>query len=88
MKEEEISNVAKILDEWNPLGEAADSVNWLEGYRIEAIDIISSLRIIPGNNNVGKAIEKVLTQAFSIDLDKQLLQKASKNVAHPLGMRS
>ena len=45
MEEEQISNVAAGLAEWNPLRSRADSVSDLDGYRIEAIDIIMALGV-------------------------------------------
>ena len=46
MEEEQISKVAAVLAEWNPLGSKADSVSDLDGYRIEAIDIIDGARSV------------------------------------------
>jgi hypothetical protein len=43
--EVQISKVAAVLAEWNPLGSRADSVSDLDGYRIEAIDIIMALGV-------------------------------------------
>jgi len=48
MNEEQILNVAKVLEEWNPLGEAANTEEQLDGYRYEAIDIISTVQIVNG----------------------------------------
>jgi hypothetical protein len=41
VEEEQISKVAAVLAEWNPLRSRAASVSDLDGYRIEAIDIIA-----------------------------------------------
>jgi hypothetical protein len=41
----QISKVAAVLAEWNPLRSRADSVSDLDGYRIEAIDIIMALGV-------------------------------------------
>jgi len=87
MDEEKILKVAKILDEWNPLGDAANTVDQLDGYHVEAIDIIATIQIFRGKNKVEKAISEVLTQAFNIDLDKKMLSKASKDVADVLGVQ-
>ena len=45
MQEEQISKVAAVLAEWNPFRSRADSVSDLDGYRIEAIDIIMALGV-------------------------------------------
>jgi hypothetical protein len=45
VEEEQISKVAAVLAERNPLRSRADSVSDLDGYRIEAIDIIMALGV-------------------------------------------
>lgn len=40
MNEEQVDAVAKVLAKWNPLGAAAKEAPDLDGYRIEAGDII------------------------------------------------
>ena len=80
MSEKEIINVANILEEWNPLGENANTIEGLEGYRYEAIDIISSSRILSKTQNIKESIEKVLTQAFSIELNEQQLNEATNKI--------
>ena len=80
MTEEEIINVANILEEWNPLAEKANTIEGLEGYRYEAIDIISSSRILSKTQSIKESIEKVLTQAFSIKLNEQQLNEASNKI--------
>jgi len=72
-----IIEVAKIIEQWNPLGEAANSVEQLEGYRYEEMDIISSIRIMPGTPNIKEITKNVLTQAFHIELDEVKLDDAS-----------
>jgi hypothetical protein len=41
----EIEEVAKVFLEWNPLGNDAQKVNDLDGYRTEAIDIVVALEV-------------------------------------------
>ena len=43
MEEYKISEVAKILNEWNPLSDEAANVPDLDGYRYESIDILVHL---------------------------------------------
>ena len=45
MVDYEAEEVAKILNEWNPLGDDAKTIKDLNDYRTEAMDIISSLEI-------------------------------------------
>ena len=84
MTEEQIIKVAKILEEWNPLGEKANSIEQLDGYRIEAIDIISTIRIVNGPAKVRESIEQVLTQAFKIQLNEVKLAEAAERVKNVL----
>ena len=86
MEEETIRNVAGILEAWNPLGEAANTVEDLSGYRYEAIDIISTISIKSGSSKVEKSIEQVLSQAFDIALDREALTHAAKDISCVLGV--
>ena len=85
MKKETISKVASVLDVWNPLGEKAKSVEGLDGYRIEAIDILSTINIIRGSNKIEKSIMQVLSQAFDIKVDYLEASKAAKEISNILG---
>ncbi len=86
MQEEMIKRVAGVLEAWNPLGEAANTIDALDGYRYEAIDIISTIGILSGPFKVEKSIEQVLTQAFDIVLDREGLAKAAKDISSALGV--
>ena len=70
MEDYEIEEVAKILNEWNPLDDAAKTVKDLDGYRTEAIDIIFNLNIDKNRANAENIIMEVLNQAFDINLTK------------------
>ena len=80
MNEEQIINVAKVLEEWNPLGEAANTVEQLDGYRYEAIDIVSTIQIVNGPGKIKESIEQVLTQAFNIELNQVKLAEAANKI--------
>jgi hypothetical protein len=85
MREDQIIQVAKVLEEWNPHGDAVNTFEQLEGYRYEAIDIISTINILPASNGVKNAIEQVLTQAFNIELNQDKLSKAAATIKNILG---
>ncbi len=68
MDEAQISKVAAILAEWNPLGSRVDSVSDLDGYRIEAIDIIMALRVFRSFVAPEKTVSDILNQAFDLSL--------------------
>ncbi len=86
MNEEQIVKVANILEEWNPLGEAANTVEQLDGYRHEAIDIISTIKIVNSPGIIKESIEQVLTQAFNIDLDKGKLDETTNKIKNLLSL--
>ena len=80
MNEEQIIEVSKVLEEWNPLGEKANTVEQLDGYRYEAIDIIAAINIVNGPGKVKESIEQVLTQAFNIELNQVKLAEAENKI--------
>jgi hypothetical protein len=66
--EVQISKVAAVLAEWNPLGSRADTVSDLDGYRIEAIDIIMALGVFRSFDAPEKTVCNILNQAFDLSL--------------------
>ena len=68
MEDYEIEEVAKILTEWNPLGDDAKKIKDLDGYRTEAIDIIFNLEINNNRANAENIVMEVLNQAFDLNL--------------------
>ena len=68
MDEVQISKVAAVLAEWNPLGSRAGSVSDLDGYRIEAIDIIMALGVFRRIVAPEKTVSDILNQAFDLSL--------------------
>ena len=69
MEDFEISEVAKVHIEWNPLGDDAERVNDLDGYKTESIDILFELESSRINNaHVRKVVMQVLNEAFNIEL--------------------
>ena len=77
MEEIVISKVAKVLDTWNPLGEKANSIESLDGYKYEAIDIISTIGNLTGREQIKRTIKQVLEQAFGISVEENKLQIAT-----------
>ena len=68
MKQRDIERVAQVLSEWNPLGSAASTIADLDGYKTEAIDIISALRVTSGSRTDEAVVRDVLNQAFGLSL--------------------
>lgn len=87
MKEETIKVVAQALAKWNPLGDHADLIPDLEGYRTEAIDIISLISFSSGKVSTAQAISQVLSEAFELPLDDAAVQGGSSEIDEILGMK-
>lgn len=83
-QEQQIIEIAKIIEDWNPLGEAANSIDQLEGYRYEAMDILSTINFTNKKEGIKMAIETVLTQAFKIEIDQSKLIEATMKVKNIL----
>ena len=79
MKEDTIVKVAKVLEEWNPLGEKAKTVEALNGYRVEAIDILATLGVFY-HNNIEEAISGIVGQAFNINLIESEVKLAAEKI--------
>ena len=80
MNEDQISKVASVIEEWNPLGSAANTTDNLDGYRYEAIDIIATIQLSNSSDKVKTSIEQVLTQAFNIELNQAKLAEATDKI--------
>ena len=68
MEDYEISEVARILSDWNPLGDEAAKVHDLEGYKTESIDILFHIKKSTGKASLEKILMQVLNEAFDIEL--------------------
>ena len=70
MEDYEVSEVAKILSDWNPLGDEAANVQDLDGYQIESINILFQFKMSNRKTGVEKVVMQVLNEAFEIELTK------------------
>ena len=86
MEQREIEEIAKVLAEWNPLGAAADDVHDLDGYRTEAIDIISVLRTIPHPPALATIVMQVLNEAFDLSLTPRECSAPAQKISAILGV--
>lgn len=80
MNQNTIAKVASVLNAWNPLGERATNFEGLAGYKYEAIDIISTTKIINGPDIYKRAVRQVLEQSFDLKLEEAELREASKKI--------
>lgn len=65
MNETQITKVAAVLSEWNPLGNKAHDIPDLDGYRIEAIDIIATFHSPFGGATERSTVMTVLILSLS-----------------------
>jgi hypothetical protein len=70
MEDETVIAVAAILSKWNPVGDALQTIDDLDGFRTEAIDIIFHLELQHSRNEkqAAKVVRDVLNEAFDLDL--------------------
>jgi hypothetical protein len=85
MSEEEIRKVASILNKWNPLGAKAESIPDLDGYRTEAIDIISALTVFEKLRNPRDVVMNGLNDAFELDLTPEECERPVHEILVALG---
>jgi hypothetical protein len=85
MNEEKITAVANVLAQWNPLEKGARNVDDLNGYRIEAIDIISGLKVRGNSVKPERLVMEVLNQAFDLNLSPQSCIVAAQEIAAIVG---
>ncbi|MGJ8694652.1 MAG: hypothetical protein ACSHW0_19515 [Thalassotalea sp.] len=80
MKESEVKAVASSLEHWNPLGDNSVGITDLDGYHTEAIDIISVLSLFSGMGTTADVIDRVLSEAFELPLNKSAVENAAKEI--------
>jgi len=81
MEDYEVSEVAKILSEWNPLGDDAERVDDLNGYKTESADILFELEMSRLNKaRVKKVVMQVLNEAFNIELTESECSDAANKI--------
>jgi hypothetical protein len=81
MDETQITKVAEVLSEWNPLGNKAHKIPDLDGYRTEAIDIIATFRLPFGGATEGSRVMSVLNQAFDLSLSEKDCAEPAMKIA-------
>jgi hypothetical protein len=87
MEEKEIAEVAAILARWNPLGDAAAGIPDLEGYRIEAIDIICAFGVFGRAKKIEAVVRDTLNQAFHLSLTPAECTEPAKKILGVLSHR-
>ena len=81
MEDYEVSEVAKILNDWNPLGDEAERVDDLDGYKTESTDILFELEMSGMSNaRVMEVLMQVLSEAFDIELTENECSDAANRI--------
>ncbi len=80
VNEEQVDAVARVLAKWNPLGAAGQGVPDLDGYRIEATDIIVGLKIRSQSVRAEAFIARILNEAFDLSLDAKSCVPYAKEI--------
>jgi len=82
MEEKLIEQIQQILTEWNPLKGQFQSVEDLDNYKTEAIDIIFNLEMENkiSASTVQKITREVINEAFNLYLTKQDCKDASSQI--------
>ena len=88
MEDYEISEVAKILNEWNPLGDDAAKVQDLDGYKTESIDMLFHIKMSNGKAGVEKVVMQVLNEAFGIELTRNECSDVASRIFHFLSKKN
>ncbi len=73
--------VAEVLARWNPLGTMANTVPDLNGYEIEAADIIGNLEIGIFGSKLDAIIRDTLNQAFGLSLSTKDCAGPAREIA-------
>ena len=87
MDEQTIEAVARVLAMWNPLGESASHTKDLDGFRVEAADIIYGLESRGKAVRTLQVVMDVLNEAFNLDLNPQDCTLPAKEIAAILGKK-
>ena len=87
MDEEMITAVARVLTLWNPLGERASHIKDLDGFRVEAADIIFGLETRGKAVRTAQVVMEVLNEAFDLDLTAQNCALPAQEIAAILGKK-
>ena len=81
MDEAQITMVAEVLAEWNPLGVEARNISDLDGYRTEAIDMIATFHEALIGASEESRLMNVLNQAFELSLSENDCAEATRKIA-------
>ena len=68
MNDDLIRKIQDIFINWNPLGEKSKSINDLDDYYTEVVDILFELNNKSTKPKIQKTIQDILNEAFDLSL--------------------
>lgn len=80
MNERQVDGVASVLAQWNPLGAATQGVPDLDGYRVEAADIIFGLKLRGRSVRSDAFVAWVLNDAFDLSVNVKTCSPHAKEI--------
>ncbi len=80
MSQHHITEVQKILTDWNPLGERSTQIHDLDNYRTEAVDIIFHARNRRTLEELTSMIQTILFQAFELETNESDSRTAANKI--------
>ena len=79
--EEHIQKVMQLLVAWNPLGDRVNSIEQLDDYRTEAIDILFHLILNGPNASPARIVQDVLNEAFDLSLSLEECMDVGRKIS-------
>jgi len=79
--EEHIQKVMQLLVAWNPLGDRVNSIEQLDDYRTEAIDILFHLSLNGPNASPARIVQNVLNEAFDLSLSLEECMDVGRKIS-------
>lgn len=80
MNEKHIRIIQKILTNWNPLGDRAENISDLNGYEIEATDILFHLKKPYSIDKIITLLINVLEEAFRLQISREEARPYAKHI--------
>lgn len=85
--DQKIEAVAAVLLDWNPLGNDAESVRDLDGYKTEAIDIFVEWPERASPKKATRIIMEMLNEAFNLSLNLEECSDAATKISAILNQK-
>ena len=79
--EKHIQKVMQLLVAWNPLSDRVNSIEQLDDYRTEAIDILFHLSLNGPNASPARIVQDVLNEAFDLSLSLEECMDVGRKIS-------